>query len=66
MRRSISRLNKNFLNKCLIDMEGDKTNKLSCPNDLIKYLHPPSHGKDEGRQAINKKFQCLGELPISC
>ena len=45
---------------------ADRTNELSCPDDLIKYLRPPSHGMDEGRQAINKKFQYLGRLSISC
>ena len=47
-------------------MEVDGTNELSCPNDLIKHLRPPSHGMDKGRQVINKKFQCLGQFPISC
>ena len=47
-------------------MEVDGTIELSCPNDLIKHLRPPSHGMDKGRQVINKKFQCLGQFPISC
>jgi len=43
----------------------DGTNKLSCPNDLIKHLHLPSHGMNEEKQTINEKLQCLGQLLIS-
>ena len=42
------------------------TDELSCLDDLIKHIRPPYHDMDEGRRVINDKFQCLGQLPISC
>ena len=44
----------------------DGIDELSCPDDLIKHIHPPCHDMDEGRQVINKRIQYLGQLPISC
>ena len=34
-------------------------------DDLIKYTCPPWHDTDEDRRVINKKIQCLKQLPIS-
>ena len=45
---------------------ADGTNKLFCPDGLIKHLRLPSHGMDEEKQTINEELQCLGQLPISC
>jgi len=47
-------------------IENDGTEELSCPDDLIKYIRPPCHDMDKSRQVINKKFQCLEQLLISC
>ena len=41
------------------------TNPLSLDN-LIKYIRPPQHGMDEGRQVINKRIQYLGRLLTNC
>ena len=35
-------------------------------DDLIKYIRPPQHDMDEGREVINKRIQYLGQLPTSC
>ena len=47
-------------------IENDEIDELSCPDDLIKYIRPPCHDMDKSRRVINKKFQCLGQLLISC
>ena len=46
-------------------MMCDGTDELSCLDDFIKHIRPPWHGMDEGRRVINKKIQCLRQLPIS-
>ena len=40
------------------------TNSLSL-DDLIKYIHPPRHGMDEGKRVINKRIQYIGQLLTS-
>ena len=35
-------------------------------DDLIKYIRPPRHNMDEGKQVINKRIQFLEQLPTSC
>ena len=34
-------------------------------DDLIKYTRPPWHDTDEHRRVINKRIQCLRQLPIN-
>ena len=35
-------------------------------DDIIKYIHPPQHSMDEGKQVINERIQYLEQLPTSC
>ena len=34
-------------------------------DDLIKYTRLPWHDTNEHRRVINKRIQCLGQLPIN-
>ena len=44
----------------------DGIDELSYPDDLIKHIRPSCLDVDEGKQVINKRIQCLGQLPTSC
>ena len=44
----------------------DGIDELSCLDDLIKRIHPSCLDMDKGKQVINKRIQCLGQLPTSC
>ena len=43
----------------------DKPNKYHCPDEPIKYNHPPGPSMDDGRSAIKRNIQYLERLQIN-
>ena len=45
--------------------ETDRANKCHFPDEPIKYHHPPRPSMDDGRRAIKRNIQYLGQLRIN-